>query len=87
MILPKAPTLEQDLEILEYYMQNALLLYEVKRVPIEQLVKQAKSQNQLHILFSNLKKAALQTQRYNSCIAGKKVRTNKKVYLQYKPTK
>ena len=87
MILPKAPTLEQDLEILEYFIQNALSLYEVKHVPIEQLVKQAKSQNQLHILFSNLKKAALQTQRYNSCIAGKKVRTNKKVYLQYKPTK
>ena len=74
-------------EILEYYLQNALLLYEVKRVPIEQLVKQAKSQNQLRILFINLKKAALQTQRYNSCIAGKKVRTNKQVYLQYKPRK
>ena len=77
--IEKIEMLEKDYEILEYYLQNSLLLYEVNRIPISNFVKET-TLSQARIV---LQKAFERTKQYNSLIAGKKVYGKRKVYLQH----
>lgn len=77
--IEKLEMLEKDYEILEYYLQNSLLFYEVDRIPICNFVK-VKVLSQAHRV---LHEASETTKQYNSLIAGKKLRGKRKVYLQH----